>query len=68
MISPIKRICIAGASGTLGKHMVRHALDWGHEVVGVCRGQSVGKLEEFRERINIVPGRTNNREIIKSAF
>jgi hypothetical protein len=36
-------------------------------VVGVCREQSVGKLERFRGRITVIPGRTNDREVIKKA-
>jgi NAD(P)-dependent dehydrogenase (short-subunit alcohol dehydrogenase family) len=63
----MKKICIVGASGKLGKYMVRHALDRGYEVVGVCRAQSVGKLDEFKGRITIVPGATNDREVIKKA-
>jgi hypothetical protein len=47
--------------------MVQHALDRGHEVVGVCREQSVGKLDEFEDRISIVPGATNDREVIRTA-
>ena len=43
-----KRVCIVGASGKLGRYMVRHALDRGCEVVGVCRERSVGKLRKFR--------------------
>jgi len=39
----MKRVCIIGASGKLGKYMVQHALDRGYEVVGVCREKSVGK-------------------------
>jgi len=35
------KVCIVGASGKLGKYMVRHALDRGHEVVAVCRERSV---------------------------
>ncbi len=62
-----KKVCIVGASGKLGKYMVRHALDRGYEVVGVCRVQSVGKLDAFRERITIVPGATNDREVIRKA-
>ncbi len=61
------KICIVGASGKLGKYMVQHALDRDYEVVGVCREQSVGKLDEFKGRIVIVPGATNDREVIKEA-
>src|SRR4051812_31110040 len=61
------RICIVGASGKLGRYMVQHALDRGYEVVAVCREQSVGKLAEFEDRINIVPGATDDREVIKRA-
>src|SRR3954466_3913623 len=61
------RICIVGASGKLGRYMVQHALDQGYEVVAVCREQSVGKLAEFEDRINIVPGATDDREVIKRA-
>jgi hypothetical protein len=61
------KVCIIGASGKLGQYMVQHALDRGYEVVGVCREQSVGKLERFRGRITVIPGRTNDREVIKKA-
>ena len=61
------RICVVGASGKLGTYMVQHALDRGHEVVAVCREQSVGKLAEFEGRIDIVPGVTDDREVIKRA-
>jgi len=47
--------------------MVKHALDRGFEVVGVCRERSVGKLDGFKGQISIIPGATNNREIIKAA-
>ena len=47
--------------------MVQHALRRGYEVVGVCRAQSVGKLDAFKERITIIPGRTNDREVIRKA-
>ena len=47
--------------------MVQHALDRGYEVVGVCREASVGKLDAFGQRITVVPGATNDREIIKQA-
>ncbi len=61
------KICIVGASGKLGRYMVQHSLDRGHEVVGVCREKSVGKLDGFKGRITIIPGATNNREVIKKA-
>ena len=61
------KVCIIGASGKLGQYMVQHALDRGYEVVGVCREQSVGKLERFKGRIIVIPGRTNDRAVIKKA-
>jgi uncharacterized protein YbjT (DUF2867 family) len=61
------RVCIVGASGKLGKYMVQHALDRDYEVVGVCRQRSVEKLAEFEGRITIVPGATNDPEVIRRA-
>ena len=61
------RVCIVGASGKLGKYMVRHALDRGYEVVAVCREKSVGKLAEFEGQIDILPGATDDREVIRRA-
>lgn len=34
-----RKICIVGASGKLGRYMVRHALERGYQVVGICREQ-----------------------------
>lgn len=56
-----------GASGKLGQYMVQHALDRGYEVVGVCRERSVGKLERFKGRITIIPGQTNDPQVIQKA-
>jgi hypothetical protein len=61
------RVCIVGASGKLGRYMVQHALDCGYDVVGVCRQESVAKLDAFKGRISIVPGATNDPEVIKRA-
>jgi len=61
------RVCIVGASGKLGQYMVQHALDRGYEVVGVCRERSVEKLDAFKGRITVIPGATNDREVIKRA-
>ena len=61
------RVCIVGASGKLGQYMVQHALARDYEVVGVCREESVGKLDAFKGRITVVPGATNDREVIKRA-
>jgi hypothetical protein len=47
--------------------MVRHALDRGYQVAGVCRKQSVAKLDDFQGRNTIIPGTTNNRDVIKHA-
>ena len=63
----IEKVCIVGASGKLGQYMVQHALDKGYEVVGVCREKSVGKLDRFKDQITIIPGATNDREVIKEA-
>ena len=61
------KVCIVGASGKLGKYMVQHALDRGHEVVGVSRERSVAKLDAFEDRISVVPGATDDRNVIRKA-
>jgi uncharacterized protein YbjT (DUF2867 family) len=61
------KVCVVGASEKLGNYMVQHALDRGYEVVGVCREGSVSKLDPFKERITIIQGPTNDREVIKRA-
>jgi len=61
------KVCIVGASGKLGRYMIQHALDRGYEVVGVCRKKSVSKLERFADHITIVPGQTNDPEVIRRA-
>ncbi|MBF6327559.1 NAD(P)-dependent oxidoreductase [Nocardia transvalensis] len=61
------RVCIVGASGKLGRYMVRHALDRGYDVIGVCRDRSVHKLADVADRITIIPGYTDDRAVIQRA-
>jgi len=61
------KVCIIGASGKLGTYMVQHALNRGYEVVGVCRERSVSKLEAFKGRMTVIPGVTNDRQVIQQA-
>ena len=65
--SKVKRVCIVGASGKLGRFMIEHALRRGYEVTGVCRAQSVGKLAGVADRITIVAGATDDRDVIGRA-
>jgi hypothetical protein len=59
---------VVGASGKLGRYLVQHALDRGYDVVGVCREESVGKLAAFAERISVVPGATDDPEVVRRAL
>jgi hypothetical protein len=47
--------------------MVQHALDRGYELAGVCREESVGKLDGFMGRMTVLAGATNDPEVIKRA-
>src|SRR5258705_12813932 len=61
------KVCVVGASGKLGQYMVRVGLDQGYEVVAVCRERSFRKLDAFKGRITVIPGQTNDREIVERA-
>lgn len=61
------RVCIVGASGKLGRYLVQHALDRDYEVVALCREKSVPKLAPYAGRIEIVPGPTDDRDVIARA-
>ena len=65
--SPMRRVCVVGASGKLGQYMVQHLLDQGVEVVGVCRPESVGKLARFGDRVTVIPARTDDRAAVGRA-
>lgn len=60
-------VCIIGASGKLGLYLLQHCLDRGYTVTAVCREKSVGKLQVFADRISIVAGMTNDRDVIRRA-
>ncbi|MBH0131281.1 NAD(P)-dependent oxidoreductase [Salinibacterium sp. NK8237] len=62
-----QRVCIVGISGKLGQYLTAHALERGYEVVGVCRPQSVAKLDHFGDRITVIPGETSDRSVIERA-
>lgn len=63
----MKRICIIGISGKLGQYMTEHALARGYQVAGVCRPESTGKLDRFKGRITIFPGRTDDAATVARA-
>ncbi len=63
----IRKVCIIGASGKLGLHLLAHSLERGYEVSVVCRPQSVVKLAAYQDRITIFPGSTNDRDLIRRA-
>ncbi len=61
------KVAIIGASGKLGKYMIQHCLDRGFQVNGVCREQSVSKLDDFKDQITIFPGKTNDPKVVRDA-
>lgn len=63
----MRKVCIIGASGKLGRYMLELALDHGYEVVAVCRQVSVGKLDAYQDRITLVAGDTNDAAVIGKA-
>jgi len=61
------KVCIIGASGKLGRYMLQHALARNHQITAVCREKSVPKLDAYKDRITIIPGPTNDRDVIARA-
>lgn len=63
----MKKICIVGISGKLGIYMLKHALERGYQVHGVCRPESAHKLDQYKDRITLFTGKTNDRDVIREA-
>ncbi|WP_408897590.1 NAD(P)-dependent oxidoreductase [Nocardioides sp. R1-1] len=63
----MRKVCVVGGSGKLGRYLIGHCLDRGYEVVAVCREQSVAKLAGVADRITIVPGATDDPAVIGQA-
>ena len=61
------KVCVVGASGKLGRQIMQHALARGHEVTGVCREQSVTKLDAYQRYVTVIPGATDDRDVIAQA-
>ncbi|MBV7407835.1 NAD(P)-dependent oxidoreductase [Maritimibacter sp. DP1N21-5] len=61
------KVAIIGISGKLGQYMTEHCLNRGYEVTGVCRPDSVAKLDKYEGRIRVIPGRTDDREAVGEA-
>jgi nucleoside-diphosphate-sugar epimerase len=57
----MRKVCVVGASGKLGRYLVPRCLERGHPALGVCRAQSVAKLDGFKGRIASVSGATDDR-------
>jgi len=63
----MRKVCVIGGSGKLGRHLIGHCLDRSYEVVALCRPQSVPKLADLADRITIVPGRTDDEQAVARA-
>jgi hypothetical protein len=62
------KVCIVGASGKLGQHLMQYALARGYDVTGVCREQSAAKLHAYKPYITLIPGATDDRDVIGKAL
>jgi hypothetical protein len=47
--------------------MVEHALGRNYDVAAVCHKNSVEKLKDHKDRITIIPGLTNDPDLIQRA-
>ena len=64
----MKTVCIIGISGKLGQYMTQACLDCGYSVHGVCRPESTAKLDRFKGRITLFPGRCDDRAVVAQAL
>lgn len=60
------KVIIFGATGGIGKHAVKHALDAGYEVVAYVR--SPEKMTVIDDRLTVVKGELNEYEKIEKAM
>lgn len=60
------KVIIFGATGGIGRHAVKHALDAGYEVVAYVR--SPQKIEVTDPRLTVVKGELNDYENIESGM
>jgi len=56
-----------GVSGKLGQYMVQRAMNRNYEALGARSERSVPKLEAYQDRMTIIPGATNDRQVIEKA-
>ena len=63
----MRKVCIIGGSGKLGRYLIGHCLERGYDVTTVCRPESVAKLADLSDRITVVPGRTDDRAVVARA-
>ena len=61
-------VCIIGISGKLGQYMTETCLAKGYKVHGVCRPESIPKLDRFKGRITLFPGRCDDRTVVAQAL
>lgn len=59
------RITVFGAAGRTGRHIVRHGLGEGHDVVAFVRDRAAFDLED--ERLRVVEGDARDAQAVESA-
>ncbi len=62
-----RKVCVVGASGKLGRHVVEQALGRGYDVVGGVPGAERRQARRPRRAITVVPGDTDDPAAIARA-